>query len=52
MFSAVYLAYCREFVTNDPGQWKALKAVAGLMNWNMPILMYEEFRTALIGIRS
>src|SRR5207302_7233896 len=31
MFSAVYLPYCREFVTNDPGQCKALIAVAGLM---------------------
>ena len=52
MFSAVYLPYCREFVTNDPGQWKALTAVAELMNREMPILMYDEFRAGLIGIRN
>lgn len=50
MFSAVYLPYCMVFVTNDPGQWKALTAVADLMAQEMSILMYDEFKAGLFGL--
>lgn len=50
MFSAVYLPYCRFFVTNDEGQCKALRAVAELMDGEMEILMYAEFKAKLFGL--
>lgn len=50
MFSSVYLAYCRVFVTKDSGQCKALKAVAELMGREMEILMYDEFKAKLFGL--
>lgn len=50
MFSSVYLAYCRVFVTNDDGQCKALKAVAELVARVMEILMYDEFKAKLFGL--
>lgn len=50
MFSAVYLPYCREFVTNDPGQWKALAAVADLAGCETRILIYADFKCGLLGL--
>lgn len=50
MYSAVYLPYCRAFVTNDEGQWKALAAVADLMGREMDILMYDDFKKQLFGL--
>jgi len=50
MFSAVYLPYCRVFVTNDPGQWKALTVVANLMGCEAQILMYADFKAGLFGL--
>ena len=50
LFSAAYLPYCRIFLTNDPGQWKALTAVAELMEREMEILMYEDFKAKLFGL--
>jgi hypothetical protein len=50
MFSAVYLPYCVVFVTNDPGQWKALKAVADLMPCETEIRMYEDLKANLFGL--
>lgn len=50
MFSAVYLPYCGAFVTNDPGQWKALTAVANLAACEAEILMYADFKARLLGL--
>ncbi|MCU1326930.1 MAG: hypothetical protein JWN34_2300 [Bryobacterales bacterium] len=50
MFSAVYLAYCRVFVTEDKGQWKALTAVAELTGREMQIQEYKDFKANLIGL--
>jgi hypothetical protein len=50
MFSAVYLPYCRVFVTRDEGQWKALAAVADLTGREMDILTYGEFKARLFGL--
>ena len=49
MFSAVYLAYCRVFVTNDEGQFKALNEVAELLDRDVAILMYDDFKRGLLG---
>jgi hypothetical protein len=50
MFSAVYLPYCKIFVTNDAGQWKALTAVVGLLGREMEVLMYGDFKAKLFGL--
>ena len=50
MFSAVYLPYCMVFVTNDPGQCKALTAVTDLMAQEISILMYDAFKAGLFGL--
>jgi hypothetical protein len=50
MFSAVYLPYCVVFVTNDPGQWKALTAVADLMPCESEIRIYDDFKANLFGL--
>jgi hypothetical protein len=50
MFSAVYLPYCKVFVTNDEGQGKALVAVSDLMEQPASILMYDEFKANLFGL--
>lgn len=49
MFSAVYLAYCKVFVTNDDGQGKAMKVVADLTGLDTAVLMYDELRSGLVG---
>jgi hypothetical protein len=49
MFSAVFLPYCEIFVTRDPGQCKALKQVAKLMDLETSITMYEDFKRGLLG---
>lgn len=50
MFSAVYLAYCKVFVTNDDGQRKALSTVAYMIGRDMDVLMYNEFKDRLFGL--
>lgn len=50
MFSAVYLPYCKVFVTNDEGQLKALTAVAELMRREISIVMYDDFKSGLFGL--
>ena len=50
MCSAVYLAYCGVFVTNDEGQWKALRTVADLISRDVDVLMYNEFKSRLFGL--
>jgi hypothetical protein len=50
MFSAVYLAYCKVFVTNDDGHCKAMKVVAELTGLDTTVLMYDEFKSGLIGL--
>jgi len=50
IFSSVYLVYCQVFVTNDAGQYKALKAVAQLIALEMEILKYDEFKATLFGL--
>ena len=47
MFSAVFLPYCKLFVTNDEGQYKALKMVADLSGLETTILMSEDFKRSL-----
>ncbi|HXB72869.1 MAG TPA: hypothetical protein VNY05_31825 [Candidatus Acidoferrales bacterium] len=49
MFMAVYLPYCRSFVTRDKGQHKALTAVADLIGCELAILTYEQFKASLFG---
>ena len=43
MFSAVYLAYCKVFVTDDDGHCKAMKVVADLTGLDTTVLTYQEF---------
>jgi hypothetical protein len=50
MLSAVYLPYCRTYVTNDEGQCKALNAVAALMAAEVSVVLYEDFRKQLFGL--
>jgi len=50
MFTAVYLPYCEVFVTNDPGQWKTLTAVADLTGSEMEILLYADFKANLFWL--
>ena len=50
MLSAVYLAYCKVFVTNDDGHCKAMKVVAERTHLETQVLMYDEFRARLIGL--
>jgi hypothetical protein len=50
MYSAVYLPYCRVFVTNDDGQQKALGSVAELMGLGVDVLMYVDFKNRLFGL--
>jgi hypothetical protein len=49
MFSAVYLAYCKLFVTNDEGQCKALKTVAGMIGKDTEVVLYSQFKAKLFG---
>jgi hypothetical protein len=51
MFSAVYLAYCKVFVTNDAGHCKAMKTVADLAGLDTAVRMYDEFRAELVGMQ-
>jgi hypothetical protein len=50
MFSAVFLPYCKVFVTDDEGQYNALKAVADLTGLETSILMYPDFKRDLLGV--
>lgn len=51
IFSATYLPYCEVFVTNDDGQWKALRTVAEMIGQQIDILLYSDFKNKLSGIR-
>jgi hypothetical protein len=51
MFSAVYLAYCKVFVTDDDGHCKAMNVVADLAGLDTTILTYQEFKSGLVGLR-
>jgi len=51
MFSAVFMPYCRVFVTNDDGQYKALREVAKLAGLDTSIMMYGDFKMGLIGLK-
>ena len=50
MYSAIYLPYCAVFVTNDDGHCKAMKVVAQETELNTTILLYDEFKSGLIGL--
>lgn len=52
MFSAVYLPYCDSFLTNDRGQFKSLNEVAHLVDLDVSVVMYEDFRNKLLGLRA
>ena len=49
MFSAVYLSYCKVFVTDDKGHNRAMKAVAELADLDCTVLRYQEFKAGLVG---
>jgi hypothetical protein len=49
MFSAVYLPYCKVFVTADDGHCKAMRTVAELCGIECAVQTYDEFRSALVG---
>lgn len=49
MFSAVYLSYCKVFVTDDKGHNRAMKAVAELADLDCAVLGYQEFKAGLVG---
>ncbi len=51
MLSAVYLPYCSAFVTNDNGQWRALKEVSALAHLSASVLRYSEFRSRALALR-
>jgi hypothetical protein len=51
MLSAVYLPYCKTYVTNDGGQYKALNAVAELMYAEVSVVLYEDFKSQLFGLK-
>lgn len=48
-YASVYLPYCEQFVTADPGQEAALLQVASLAKLNVEIRSYVDFRTRLLG---
>jgi len=50
MFSAVYLAYSKVFVTNDDGHCKAMRIVADLASLDTTVLIYDEFKSGLVGL--
>lgn len=50
MFSGVYLAYCKVFVTADVGQARAMKIVADLTGLDTQVLMYDDFKSRLMGL--
>ena len=50
MFSATYLPYCGVFVTNDEGQWKALRGTGEMIGRVTAVLMYPAFKARLFGI--
>lgn len=52
MLSAVYLPYCKIYVTNDEGQYKALNTVAELMGLEVSVLMYDDFKRQVFGLKS
>jgi hypothetical protein len=51
ILSAVYLPYCKSYVTNDEGQNKALNAVAELMEADISVVLYEDFTDRLFGLK-
>ena len=50
MYSAVFLPYCKLFVTNDEGQCKALTAITELLGLDVSVVMYGEFKGRLYGL--
>jgi hypothetical protein len=50
MFSAVYLSYSKVFVTNDSGHCSAMKVVAELAELDTAVLMYDQFKSGLVGL--
>ena len=50
MYSAVYLPYCKIFVTDDKGHHKAMKAVGDLAGLECAVMNYEEFKAGIVGI--
>jgi hypothetical protein len=51
VLSAVYLPYCKKYVTHDGGQCQALNAVAELMRAQVSIAQYEDFKSQLFGLK-
>lgn len=50
LYASVYLPYCREFVTADPGQLEALLNVVSLAKLAVRVRSYTDFRAALVGL--
>jgi hypothetical protein len=48
LFSAAYLPYCDRFVTDDAGQYKALRLVADEARLPTDVCTYTDFRRGLL----
>jgi hypothetical protein len=48
LYASVYLPYCEQFVTTDPGQLGALLNVVSLAR--LTVRSYTDFRATLLGL--
>jgi hypothetical protein len=48
LFSATYLSFCDRFITNDSGQYNALRLTAERAGLSAEVCMYEEFRRGFL----
>ena len=49
LLMAIYLPYCRVFVTHDSDQEACLRDIAAVAHLDTEILSYTEFRSRLLG---
>jgi hypothetical protein len=49
LLMAIYLPYCRVFVTHDDDQEACLNDMAAVANLDTEILSYRDFRERLLG---
>jgi hypothetical protein len=52
LYSAVYLPYCNDFITDDKKQARCLAAIATEGNLDVNVRSYEDFRNGLMGWKS
>ena len=51
LYASVYLPYCEQFVTADPGQEAALLHVASLAKLTVEVRSYADLRARLLGLK-